>query len=231
MLGRTRRIHFVGVGGIGMSGIAELLANLGYEVAGSDVKHSDVTDRLETLGVRLWSGHDAAHVGAADVVVVSSAIRPDNPEVAEARRRNIPVIPRAEMLAEVMRLRYGIAIAGAHGKTTTTSMVALILERAGLDPTAVIGGRLSAFGSNARLGRGEYMVAEADESDWSFLKLSPSIAVITNVDREHMDAYGSFADLQQAFVYFANKVPFYGAVVACADDAELCAVMPKFKRR
>jgi len=231
VLGKTRRIHFVGVGGIGMSGIAELLANLGYAVSGSDAKRSPVTDRLETLGVTVQAGHAAANVGDADVVVYSSAVRPDNPEVAEAARRRIPVIPRAEMLAELMRLRFGIAIAGAHGKTSTTSMVALVLEQAGLDPTAVIGGRLSAFGSNARLGRGKYMVAEADESDRSFLKLSPSIAVITNIDREHMDAYGSFADLQQAFADFANKVPFYGAVVACADDAELCAVIPEFKRR
>ena len=231
VLGKTRRIHFVGVGGIGMSGIAELLANLGYAVSGSDAKRSAVTDRLESLGVTVQAGHAAANVGDADVVVYSSAVRPDNPEVAEAARRRIPVIPRAEMLAELMRLRFGIAVAGAHGKTSTTSMVALVLERAGLDPTAVIGGRLSAFGSNARLGRGEYMVAEADESDRSFLKLSPSIAVITNIDREHMDAYGSFADLQQAFIDFANKVPFYGAVVACADDAELCAVLPQFKRR
>jgi UDP-N-acetylmuramate--alanine ligase len=231
MLGKTRRIHFVGIGGIGMSGIAELLANLGYVVSGSDAKKSAVTDRLESLGVTVQVGHTAANVGEADVVVYSSAVRPENPEVAEAAQRRIPVIPRAEMLAELMRLRFGIAVAGAHGKTSTTSMVALVLERAGLDPTAVIGGRLSAFGSNARLGRGEYMVAEADESDRSFLKLSPSIAVITNIDREHMDAYGSFADLQQAFVDFANKVPFYGAVVACADDAELCAVMPGFKRR
>ena len=231
MLGKTRRIHFVGVGGIGMSGIAELLANLGYAVSGSDAKRSAVTERLEALGVIVQAGHAAANVGDADVVVYSSAVRPDNPEVAEAARRRIPVIPRAEMLAELMRLRFGVAIAGAHGKTSTTSMVALVLERAGLDPTAVIGGRLSAFGSNARLGRGKYMVAEADESDRSFLKLSPSIAVITNIDREHMDAYGSFADLQQAFIDFANKVPFYGAVVACADDAELSAVIPKFKRR
>jgi UDP-N-acetylmuramate--alanine ligase len=231
MLGRTRRIHFVGVGGIGMSGIAELLANLGYEVTGSDVRRSDVTDRLEELGVRLWTGHDAAHVGAADVVVVSSAIRGGNPEVDEARRRKIPVIPRAEMLAELMRLRYGIAIAGAHGKTTTTSMVALVLERAGLDPTAVIGGRLSAFGSNARLGRGDYMVVEADESDRSFLKLSPSIAVITNLDREHMENYGSWANLQQAFADFANKVPFYGAIVACADNAAVRELLPKLTRR
>ena len=231
MLGKTRRVHFVGIGGIGMSGIAELLANLGYAVSGSDAKRSPVTDRLESLGVTVSAGHAAGNVGDADVVVYSSAVRPDNPEVVEARARRIPVIPRAEMLAELMRLRFGIAVAGAHGKTSATSMIALVLEQAGLDPTAVIGGRLSAFGSNARLGRGEYMVAEADESDRSFLKLSPSIAVITNIDREHMDAYGSFADLQQAFIDFANKVPFYGAVVACADDAELCAVMPKFQRR
>ena len=231
MLGRTRRIHFVGVGGIGMSGIAELLANLGYEVSGSDAKRSNVTDRLEQLGVRVYPGHDALHVGNADVVVVSSAITGDNPEVAEARRRKIAVIPRAEMLAELMRLRYGIAIAGAHGKTTTTSMVALLLERAGFDPTAVIGGRLSAFGSNARLGRGDYMVAEADESDRSFLKLSPSIAVVTNIDREHMESYGSWENLQQAFVDFANKVPFYGAVIACADDTAVRELLPRIMRR
>ncbi|HTL44033.1 MAG TPA: UDP-N-acetylmuramate--L-alanine ligase [Vicinamibacterales bacterium] len=231
MLGRTRRIHFVGIGGIGMSGIAELLANLGYEVSGSDARTSEVTNRLVSLGVRVQSGHDAAHVGDADVVVVSSAVHDDNPEVVEARRRGIPVIPRAEMLAELMRLRYGIAVAGAHGKTTTTSMIALVLERAGLDPTAVIGGRLSAFGSNARLGRGDYMVAEADESDRSFLKLSPAIALITNVDREHMESYGSWEALQQAFADFANKVPFYGAIVACADDAPIRALLPRFTRR
>ncbi len=231
MLGKTRRIHFVGVGGIGMSGIAELLANLGYAVSGSDAKQSAVTDRLASLGVTVRIGHAAVNVGDADVVVYSSAVAPDNPEVVEAAGRRIPVIPRAEMLAELMRLRFGIAVAGAHGKTSTTSMIALVLERAGLDPTVVIGGRLSAFGSNARLGRGQYMVAEADESDRSFLTLSPSVAVITNIDREHMDAYGSFADLQQAFIDFANKVPFYGAVVACADDAELCAVMARFRRR
>jgi UDP-N-acetylmuramate--alanine ligase len=231
VLGRTRRIHFVGIGGIGMSGIAELLANLSYEVSGSDAKRSSVTDRLERLGVRLSVGHDAAHVGSADVVVVSSAIKAGNPETAEALRRQIPVIPRAEMLAELMRLRYGIAIAGAHGKTSTTSMVALVLERAGLDPTAVIGGRLSAFGSNARLGRGDYMVVEADESDRSFLKLSPSIAVVTNIDHEHMESYGSWADLQQAFVEFANKVPFYGAAIACADDEPVRSVLPRITRR
>jgi UDP-N-acetylmuramate--alanine ligase len=231
MLGRTRRVHFVGIGGIGMSGIAELLANLGYEVSGSDAKRSDVTARLERLGVRVEEGHDARHVGNADVVVVSSAIAAENPEVGEARRRGIPVIPRAEMLAELMRLRYGIAVAGAHGKTTTTSMIALVLERAGLDPTAVIGGRLSVFGSNARLGSGQYMVVEADESDRSFLKLSPSIAVVTNLDREHMEAYGSVEHLEQAFVDFANKVPFYGAVVACADDRMLAPLLPRITRR
>jgi UDP-N-acetylmuramate--alanine ligase len=231
MLGHTRRVHFVGIGGIGMSGIAELLANLGYEVSGSDEKTSETTDRLTTLGVRIVKGHDAANVGNADVVVVSSAIRPDNPEAAEAARRHIPVIPRAEMLAELMRLRYGIAVAGAHGKTTTTSMIALVLERAGMDPTAVIGGRLSAFGSNARLGRGDFMVAEADESDRSFLKLSPSFAVITNIDREHMESYGSWENLQQAFVDFANKVPFYGAVVACLDDPPVRAIAPRITRR
>jgi UDP-N-acetylmuramate--alanine ligase len=231
MLGRTRHIHFVGIGGIGMSGIAELLANLGYAVSGSDAKASASTARLAGLGVRVFEGHEAAHVGDADVVVVSSAVRPSNPEVVEARRRHVPVIPRAEMLAELMRLRQGIAIAGAHGKTSTTSMVALVLERAGLDPTAVIGGRLSAFGSNARLGRGEYVVAEADESDGSFLKLSPLVAVITNIDREHLDHYGTFDAVRQAFVDFANKVPFYGAVIACADDAELSMLLPRITRR
>jgi UDP-N-acetylmuramate--alanine ligase len=231
VLGRTRKIHFVGIGGIGMSGIAELLINLGYEVSGSDAKRTDVTERLEKLGVRIAAGHNARNVGAVDVVVISSAIRPDNPELAEARTRGIPVIPRAEMLAELMRLRYGIAIAGAHGKTTTTSMIALILDRAGLDPTAVIGGRLSAFGSNARLGNGDYMVAEADESDRSFLKLSPSIAVITNIDHEHMESYGTWDNLQQAFADFANKVPFYGAVVACVDDVPVRELITRLTRR
>ena len=222
MLGKTRRIHFVGIGGIGMSGIAEVLANLGYAVSGSDAKRSEVTERLvRKLGVTVFVGHAASHLGDADVVVVSSAVKPTNPEVVEAHRRDIPVIPRAEMLAELMRLRFSIAVAGSHGKTTTTSMIALVLERAGLDPTAVIGGRLRVFGSNARLGSGKYMVAEADESDRSFLMLSPSIAVITNIDREHMENYGSFEDLQQAFVDFANRVPFYGAVVLCADDPHL----------
>ena len=214
-----------------MSGIAELLANLGYAVSGSDAKRSAVTDRLATLGIRVDIGHAASNVGGAEVVVISSAVRPANPEVVEAVRRQVPVIPRAEMLAELMRLRFSIAVAGAHGKTTTTSMIALVLERAGLDPTAVIGGRLSAFGSNARLGRGEFMVAEADESDRSFLKLFPTIAVITNIDHEHLENYGGFEDLQQAFVDFANKTPFYGGVVACLDDANLAAVLPRMTRR
>src|SRR5262245_13357622 len=232
MLGQTQRIHFVGIGGIGMSGIAELLANLGYAVTGSDAKRSDVTARLEQLfGVVVFEGHAPANVGNADVVVFSSAVRPANPEVVEARRRGVPVIPRAEMLAELMRLRFSIAVAGSHGKTTTTSMIALVLERSGLDPTAVIGGRLSAFGSNARLGRGEYLVAEADESDRSFLLLWPSIAVMTNIDNEHMESYGSLADLQQAFLDFANKVPFYGAAVACVEDQNLAAILPQIRRQ
>jgi UDP-N-acetylmuramate--alanine ligase len=232
MLGRTRRIHFVGIGGIGMSGIAELLANLGYEVSGSDLRRSDVTARLEaSCGVRVHEGHAAAHVGHADVVVVSSAVRPDNPEIVEAERRGIPVIARADMLGELMRMRFSIAVAGAHGKTTTTSMIAFVLHQCGLDPDAVIGGRLRAFGSSARLGRGGYMVAEADESDRSFLRLWPSIAVVTNADDEHMESYASFADLQQAFADFANKVPFYGAVIACADDAHLTPVLARIKRR
>ena len=231
VLGKTRRVHFIGIGGIGMSGIAELLANLGYAVSGSDEKRSPVTERLAGLGIRVAYGHDAANVGDTDVVVVSSAVRPTNPEVREAARRQIPVIPRAEMLAELMRLRFAIAVAGAHGKTTTTSMIALVLERAGLDPTAAIGGRLSAFGSNARLGKGELMVAEADESDRSFLKLFPTIAVITNIDHEHLENYGGFGDLQQAFVDFANKVPFYGGVVACADDPNVAAILPRLTRR
>src|SRR6476469_7391133 len=230
MLGRTRRIHFVGIGGIGMSGIAELLANLGYEVSGSDAKLSDMTERLAGLGVRIARGHEAGHVGNADVVVVSSAIQSGNAEVDEARRRGIPVIPRAEMLAELMRLKYGIAIAGAHGKTTTTSMVALVLERAGMDPTAVIGGRLSAFGSNARLGRGDYMVVEADESDRSFLRLTPVVAVVTTIDREHLDQYCSLEDIQDAFIQFVNRVPFYGAAVLCLDEPNVQAIIPNVKR-
>jgi UDP-N-acetylmuramate--alanine ligase len=215
-----------------MSGIAELLANLGYEVSGSDLKRSETSARLEAkFGVRVYEGHDAANLGNADVVVFSSAVRRSNPEIAEAVRRGIPVIPRAEMLAELMRMRFSIAVAGSHGKTTTTSMIAVVLEKAGVDPTAVIGGRLSAFGSNARLGRSEYLVAEADESDRSFLLLLPTIAVVTNIDHEHMENYGSFDDLQQAFVDFANKVPFYGSAVACADDEHVASVLPRITRR
>jgi UDP-N-acetylmuramate--alanine ligase len=230
-LGRTRRVHFVGVGGIGMSGIAELLANLGYRVSGSDERTSDTTRRLAGLGVEIHEGHAAGNVEGAEVLVVSSAIDAGNAEIVEARKRGIPVIPRAEMLAELMRLRFGIAVAGAHGKTTTTSMVAMVLERGGLDPTAVIGGRLSAFGSNARLGKGDCIVVEADESDKSFLRLSPQVAVITNLDREHMENYGSFEAIEQAFVDFANKTPFYGAVIACADDALLAAILPRVTGR
>ncbi len=228
---KVKRVHFVGIGGAGMSGIAEVLVNLGYRVSGSDAKRSEITTRLQSLGARIAIGHAADNIGDADVVVVSSAVKSDNPEVAAARARHTPVIPRAEMLAELMRLRFGIAIAGSHGKTTTTSMVAWMLERAGLDPTAVIGGRLSAFGSNARLGSGPLMVVEADESDRSFLKLSPSIAVVTNIDREHMEAYGTFDRVLDAFVDFADKVPFYGAVVACVDDPNVRGILPRLTRR
>ncbi len=231
MFGKTLRIHFVGIGGSGMNGMAELLANLGHSVSGSDLQASPVTERLRRHGIKVYEGHQAANVGEADVVVRSSAIPAGNPEILEAGRRGIPVIARAEMLAEIMRLRYGIAVAGSHGKTTTTSMIAVVLERAGLDPTAVIGGRLSAFGGHARLGRGDCIVVEADESDGSFLRLSPAIAVITNVDEEHLDSYQSFGALQDAFVEFANKVPFYGAVVAAADDPVLASLIPRMTRR
>ena len=222
VLGRAKRIHFIGIGGIGMSGIAELLVNLGYEVSGSDMHRTDITDRLESLGARIAEGHDVRHLGNTEAVVYSSAVKASNPEMVEARRRELPVVPRAELLAELMQLRQGIAVAGAHGKTTTTSMIALMLDAAGLDPTAVIGGRLTAFGSNARLGQGTYLVAEADESDRSFLRLSPRIAVITNIDREHLDAYRDFDDLQAAFAEFANRVPENGGVVIlCEDDPHL----------
>jgi len=231
VLSHIRRIHFVGIGGSGMSGLAELLVKQGYIVSGSDLEQSETTERLASLGVRAHQGHAAEHVADADVVVISSAVRATNPEVVEAARRQIPVMPRAEMLAELMRQHSGIAIAGAHGKTTTTSMIAMTLEHAGFDPTAVIGGRLAAFGSNARLGRGKWMVAEADESDRSFLRLSPKVAVITNIDFEHLEAYSGFDDLRQAFVDFANKVPVSGAVVLCADDAHLRAIRPRLTGR
>jgi UDP-N-acetylmuramate--alanine ligase len=231
VLADIKRAHFIGIGGSGMSGVAELLAQMGYAVSGSDLQTSETTERLASLGVRVYHGHAAEHVADADVVVVSSAVQPVNPEVREAARRQIPVIPRAEMLAELMRRHSGIAVAGAHGKTTTTSMIALALEYAGLDPTAVIGGRLAAFGSNARLGRGNWMIAEADESDRSFLRLSPTIAVITNIDYEHLEAYDSFEDLQHAFVDFANRVLPHGAVVLCADDPHVREIRPRLRRR
>ena len=231
MFRRYQHVHFVGIGGSGMSGIAEVLLNLGYTVSGSDQKRSAVTDRLVSLGARVALGHAAENVGDAHVVVTSTAVRRDNPEVHEARRRNVPVIPRAEMLAELMRLKYGVAIAGSHGKTTTTSMVALVLDRGGLDPTVVVGGRLGVLGSGARLGRGDFMVAEADESDRSFLKLTPTVAVVTNIDREHLDTYRDLADIQEAFLGFVNKVPFYGVAVLCLDDAPVQDILPRVERR
>jgi len=231
MFAKLQRIHFVGIGGIGMSGIAEVLLNLGYRVSGSDLKKSAVTDRLQSFGATVFEGHAAQNIAGADVVVTSSAINPSNPEVFEASRLHIPVIPRAEMLAELMRLKYGIAVAGMHGKTTTTSMVAAVLAAGGLDPTVVVGGRVDTLGSNARLGRSQYLVAEADESDRSFLKLSPILAVITNIDREHMDCYRNMRDVQRAFLDFMDRVPFYGMVVLCNDDPILRRLVPKVRRR
>lgn len=232
MAKRTRLIHFVGIGGIGMSGIAEVLLNLGYQVRGSDLKASDTTRRLEGLGGEVRLGHDAGHVGGADVVVVSSAVQADNPEVVAARRANIPVIRRAEMLAELMRLKFGIAIAGSHGKTTTTSMVAAILSHARLDPTVVVGGKVNRLGAPAKLGQGPYLVAEADESDGSFLHLSPTIAVVTNIDPEHLDHYvGGMAEIREAFAAFVNRIPFYGLAVLCADHPEVLALLPRVEKR
>jgi UDP-N-acetylmuramate--alanine ligase len=231
MFAKIQRIHFVGIGGIGMSGIAEVLLNLGYQISGSDLKNSAVTQRLAALGASTFEGHAAANVVGADVVVTSSAISIDNPEVAEARRLHVPVIQRAEMLAELMRLKYGIAIAGMHGKTTTTSMVAAVLAAGGLDPTVVVGGRVDAMGSNARLGKSQYLVAEADESDRSFLKLSPILSVVTNIDREHMDCYRDMRDVRRTFLEFMERVPFYGMVVGCNDDAVLRRLLPRVHRR
>jgi UDP-N-acetylmuramate--alanine ligase len=231
MFAKIQRIHFVGIGGIGMSGIAEVLLNLGYKISGSDLKSSAVTQRLATLGATTAEGHNALNVAGADVVVTSSAISIDNPEVAEARRLHIPVIPRAEMLAELMRLKYGIAIAGMHGKTTTTSMVAAVLAAGGLDPTVVVGGRVDALGSNARLGKSHYLVAEADESDRSFLKLTPILSVVTNIDREHMDCYRDMRDVRRTFLEFMERVPFYGMVVGCLDDPILQRLLPRVHRR
>ena len=231
MFRKTQQIHLVGIGGSGMGGIAEVLLTLGYKVTGSDLQVSDTTRRLEELGGRIFIGHEESNVGEAQVVVVSSAVSSQNPEVVAARAKHIPVIPRAEMLAELMRLKFGVAIAGAHGKTTTTSMVANVLAQGGLDPTMVIGGKVNALGSHARLGRGELLVAEADESDGSFLRLSPTIVAVTNLDREHLDHYGSMERIYESFLEFINKVPFYGLAVLCADDDRLRALFPKIVKR
>src|SRR5262245_52933962 len=231
MYGRTHRIHFIGIGGAGMSGIAEVLLTLGYQVSGSDLKLSEVTERLVRLGGRVFHGHAPANIEGAQVVVYSSAVRPENPELTAARAAGVPVIGRAEMLAELMRMKYGVAVGGSHGKTTTTSMIAAVLARGGLDPTIVVGGRLHAIGSNARLGHGQFLVAEADESDGSFLRLNPAVAVVTNIDREHLDYYSGLDALRQAFVYFANRVPFYGVTVLCADDPEVRAILPLVTKR
>lgn len=224
-------IHFVGIGGIGMSGIAELLLNLGYRVSGSDLQSSDITRRLERLGGRIFIGHSANQIEKADVVVTSSAIRADNPEVAAAGKAAVPVIPRAEMLAELMRLKYSIAIAGAHGKTSTTSIVASVLEKGGLDPTVVIGGKLKSIGVNAVLGKGDFIVAEADESDGSFLKMSPAIAVVTNIDREHLDFYEGLDEIKEAFLAFIDRIPFYGLAVLCLDNEPVQNIIPKIRKR
>ncbi len=231
MYGRTHRIHFIGIGGSGMSGLAEVLLNMGYQVSGSDLKTGDVTDRIVTLGGRVFAGHAAANVEGAQVVVYSSAVRPDNPELVAAREAGVPVIARADMLAELMRMKYGVAVGGSHGKTTTTSMIAAVLQRGGLDPTIVVGGRLLTLGANARLGHGRFLVAEADESDGSFLRLAPAVTVITNIDREHLDHYKDLDDIRQAFTYFANRVPFYGVAVLCVDDEHVRGILPRVTKR
>src|SRR5271166_6162882 len=232
MFFKPQHLHFVGIGGIGMSGIAEVLLNLGYQISGSDLKLSPTTDRLASLGARIFEGHAAANVSGAKAIVVSSAVDAANPEVVEARRMPIPVIPRGELLAELMRLKYGIAIAGSHGKTTTTSMTATILGAAGLDPTVVVGGKAASMGgSNARVGHSDFLVVESDESDGSFLKLSPILAIVTNVDREHLDHYPSLDAIRAAFIEFVNKVPFYGAAIVCLDDANVQSILPAIRRR
>jgi UDP-N-acetylmuramate--alanine ligase len=229
--GRVRHVHFVGIGGIGMSGLAEILRTLDFDVSGSDLKPNENTRRLEGLGVRVFIGHAADNLGGADVLVYSSAIDPHNPEIARARALEVPIIPRAEMLAELMRVRYAITIAGSHGKTTTTSLVATVLRAAGLDPTVVVGGKVNALGSNARLGEGDLFVAEADESDGSFLKLTPTIAVVTNIDPEHLDHYGTHEAVKEAFVQYANRVPFYGLCVMCIDHPSVQEILPRIERR
>ncbi len=232
MFFRKQHLHFAGIGGIGMSGIAEVLLNLGYTISGSDLKLTPTTDRLVQLGARVFEGHDAANVSGAKALVVSSAVDEQNPEVQEARRLQIPVIPRGELLAELMRLKFGIAIAGSHGKTTTTSMVATILNHAGLDPTVVVGGKVGTMGgSNARVGHSDFLVVESDESDRSFLKLAPILAVVTNIDREHLDCYSSLEDIRSSFIEFVNKVPFYGAVILCLDDENVNGILPEIRRR
>jgi UDP-N-acetylmuramate--alanine ligase len=231
MLRKIRHIHFVGIGGSGMSGMAEVLLNQGYKISGSDMKLSPVTERLSQLGAVIFEGHSPEHVAGADVVVISTAVRSDNPEVQQAKRWQVPVIPRAEMLAELMRLKYSVAVAGAHGKTTTTSMIGTVLSHANFDPTIVVGGRLRTIDSNARLGSGEFIVAEADESDKSFLKLSPTFAVVTNIDREHLDFYHDLEEIRDCFLQFVNKVPFYGSVILCLDDPNVQAIIPRISRR
>lgn len=231
MFSRIQRIHFVGIGGIGMSGIAEVLINLGYKVSGSDLKPSSVTERLQGLGATIYDGHAGSNICGAEVVVASSAVPAENPELSAARQHHIPIIQRAEMLAELMRLKYGIAVAGMHGKTTTTSMIAAVLASGGLDPTVVVGGRVDAMGSNARLGKSQYLVAEADESDGSFLKLSPILSVVTNLDQEHLDYYRDLEHIRQVFLEFMDRVPFYGMVVACNDDPGLRDLLPHVRRR
>jgi len=231
MYKKNQHIHFVGIGGIGMSGIAELLLNLDYKVSGSDLNQTELTQRLSSLGATIYKGHDKKNITDADVVVLSSAIKSDNPEVVIAREYNIPVIPRAEMLAELMRLKYGIAVAGSHGKTTTTSLVASVLEHGGIDPTVVIGGKLNKTNTNAFLGQGDFLVAEADESDGSFLKLPPTIAVVTNIDREHMDFYSDLNEIKETFVEFLNKVPFYGLSIICMDNENLQSLIPRMEKR
>jgi UDP-N-acetylmuramate--alanine ligase len=231
MLKRYQQVHFVGVGGAGMSGLAEVILTLGYRVTGSDLRRGEAVERLERLGAKVFVGHAAGQVEGAHVVVYSSAVALDNPELQAARQRGIPVIPRAEMLAELMRVKHGIAVAGTHGKTTTTSMIGTVLEEAGFDPTLVVGGRVAALGGNARLGQGEFLVAEADESDGSFLKLTPTIAVVTTVDAEHLDYYRDLDQIRETFLQFVNKVPFYGVAVLCADQTEIQGFLPRVEKR
>ncbi|HTM51434.1 MAG TPA: UDP-N-acetylmuramate--L-alanine ligase [Bryobacteraceae bacterium] len=232
MFFRPQHLHFTGIGGIGMSGIAEVLLNLGYKISGSDLKSTPITERLAGMGAKIFEGHAASNVLGAKALVVSSAVDEQNPEVQEARRLQIPVIPRGELLAELMRLKFGIAVAGSHGKTTTTSMAATILNGVGLDPTVVVGGRVGSMGgSNARVGHSDFLVVESDESDRSFLKLAPIVAVVTNIDREHLDCYSSLDDIRASFVEFVNKVPFYGAAILCLDDANVQSILPRVKRR